>query len=999
MDKKWLSYWKKSLLDSLNGEINLEKSKHFEIENVDISESFLSDSKNVNNLIDTEENRINAKDGISDKNSKHWKTIEAVDVLISPIKIKILPERQVYLKDRAEIFPFWYRATLDRQGKLSVPENIFPIFQRKFLEPLADEKTDFTFSSVENVDKAACIGKENYREYQEYIDYVRNVFQSAAGQSLEDYTCQNQAYHAVHTGIILLSGDEIYAAMNIINLYEKILQEKHLPALLKHFINLNNTSKKPPLNVSEFIEPGNLHVGQMGAQFPLSISQRKSLYTFLKSESKVFAVNGPPGTGKTTLLQSVVANKMVEKAIEGGDAPIILACSTNNQAVTNIIESFSKSETTENDLVGGRWLPEIYGYATYLPSTGKKDVELNGINYKKADGEGLFSRVENSDYLKIAKEKFLQKSAGYFHLPYLGVKESVDKLRKEIADIQSSLKCASHKWVNYLEAEETLSNDYRNVNSDVRNYYSEDGMLYELPFDNDISNFKKLEERIIEYFKNENFFRGLFCALHLKFALNSRKVEINIILRDSPICITPDFIYGKINMLEIIDHKITIAKDIKHAITAWKLWKKENGIKGNPPKTEGQYQDFENLKIQNGQLSGCFYDELDVTLRHKAFLLALHYWEGRWLLQLEDDLKSDKFKNKGIEPVKNRWKRQAMLTPCFVSTFYMAPKFFSAFAFLRHGENGKNLYDTIPLFDFIDLLVVDESGQVSPEVGVATFALARQAIVVGDVKQIEPVWNITGKVDVGNLTREGLIKDGDFIHKNAPDEKGFLASSGNIMKMAQNASEFKESGLNEKGVLLVEHRRCYDEIINYCNELAYNGQLRPLRGKAKNMLFPPMYCIHVEGESTKKNASRYNLNEVKAIVEWLRNNKDKIEAKYQEKVEDLVGIITPFVGQKNELKTGLKQAGFEVNKIKMGTVHALQGGERRIILFSMIYGKGDTGTMFFDRDNKPNMLNVAVSRAKDSFIVFANTRIFDRNAKTPSGILANHLTENSKGII
>jgi hypothetical protein len=37
----------------------------------------------------------------------------------------------------------------------------------------------------------------------------------------------------------------------------------------------------------------------------------------------------------------------------------------------------------------------------------------------------------------------------------------------------------------------------------------------------------------------------------------------------------------------------------------------------------------------------------------------------------------------------------------------------------------------------------------------------------------------------------------------------------------------------------------------------------------------------VEGESTKKIASRYNLNEVKAIVEWLRNNKDKIEAKYQ----------------------------------------------------------------------------------------------------------------------
>ena len=77
--------------------------------------------------------------------------------------------------------------------------------------------------------------------------------------------------------------------------------------------------------------------------------------------------------------------------------------------------------------------------------------------------------------------------------------------------------------------------------------------------------------------------------------------------------------------------------------------------------------------------------------------------------------------------------------------------------------------------------------------------------------------------------------------------------------------------------------------------------------------------------------------------------------------------------------------------MKLGTVHALQGAERPIVLFSMVYGAGDCGTMFFDRDNKPNMLNVAVSRAKDSFIVFANPGILNPKAHTPSGILARHL--------
>ncbi|MFC5977511.1 AAA domain-containing protein [Flavobacterium salmonis] len=82
--------------------------------------------------------------------------------------------------------------------------------------------------------------------------------------------------------------------------------------------------------------------------------------------------------------------------------------------------------------------------------------------------------------------------------------------------------------------------------------------------------------------------------------------------------------------------------------------------------------------------------------------------------------------------------------------------------------------------------------------------------------------------------------------------------------------------------------------------------------------------------------------------------------------------------------------------MQLGTVHALQGAERPIILFSMVYGKGDSATMFFDRDNKPNMLNVAVSRAKNNFIVFANTEILDKRSKAPSGILSNHLTYETK---
>ena len=108
-------------------------------------------------------------------------------------------------------------------------------------------------------------------------------------------------------------------------------------------------------------------------------------------------------------------------------------------------------------------------------------------------------------------------------------------------------------------------------------------------------------------------------------------------------------------------------------------------------------------------------------------------------------------------------------------------------------------------------------------------------------------------------------------------------------------------------------------------------------------------------------------------------------------IEEVLGIITPFASQKGELAKALTEAGYNINNIKLGTVHALQGAERSIILFSSVYSNEDEGTMFFDRDNKPNMLNVAVSRAKDSFILFGDTRVFDANQNTPSGLLRKHL--------
>jgi hypothetical protein len=55
-----------------------------------------------------------------------------------------------------------------------------------------------------------------------------------------------------------------------------------------------------------------------------------------------------------------------------------------------------------------------------------------------------------------------------------------------------------------------------------------------------------------------------------------------------------------------------------------------------------------------------------------------------------------------------------------------------------------------------DLLIVDEAGQAPPAIATGLFALARRALVVGDVEQLKPIWGIQSPQDHGLLNRVQL---------------------------------------------------------------------------------------------------------------------------------------------------------------------------------------------------------------------------------------------------
>ncbi len=312
------------------------------------------------------------------------------------------------------------------------------------------------------------------------------------------------------------------------------------------------------------------------------------------------------------------------------------------------------------------------------------------------------------------------------------------------------------------------------------------------------------------------------------------------------------------------------------------------------------------------------------------------------------------------------WNEIRLICPCIVATFYMAPKLF------EYKLKGQRIYN----FSFVDLLIVDEAGQVSPEIGLPTFALAKKALVVGDVKQIPPVYSVPE-------CSEDMYRNKRITSIRIQADRELLSCCrSNIMAIAENRCVYERktpSGKSVSGLFLNEHRRCVDEIIDYSNELIYEGELVPKRGSyldkccIKNL--PPIGFYLVEGSSEHLNGSRCNRREITEISKWLKEHAFIIEDAYntngRKSIHQLVSIITPFKAQSELIKQDRYLKNFP-----SGTVHTFQGAESPLVIFSLVYGDNDNPV--FIKSNH-ELMNVAVSRAKDHFLIFGSRKCLENN--------------------
>ncbi|MDX3926524.1 MAG: AAA domain-containing protein [Shinella sp.] len=915
-----------------------------------------------------------AEEGLSRKEREELKSINLL-VAIQIVEPEHVHSAAYATMKRARV-PLWLCVKTDREGRLFPSANPAEriIVDRAVLAPLASGTQ--TFTTVEAVDGYLDSNPPAAEtpDWPAFWRYATDMFSGLFGGKPGDWV---PARHADLGAFVACGSSPADTSGAIRKIYEFLIdREKDEPPPL-----LARLADPPPPRDVTTAEGGDAtarrHLGQMGGDFPLNRSQRQSLGAVLAAgDGGIVAVNGPPGTGKTTFIQSVVASLWVESALQkNGEPPVILASSTNNKAITNILDTFARATLPETHPLSGsplveRWLPGFDQYGLYLPS--QREIE-KGIRKEHAAAwstrhgqpwSGLPGQMEAQSYVDAAMPHWLDRFAAWVGRKPANPAEAVETLRQALSAKAEALKAACRHRRDILALSPGGSFPAR---PDVERLRAEAG-----------SDRRKLDSFRRDGHEALRLIQGSLIESLLSWL---RPVKRRLWARAHAYLHDRGQADPAWNWETVLDAS---------ALRGWlanTVHARETAIAAKEKTVAGWERWIASLRPL---LAGPVLDEiadapdaadarLDTLVRPELFHLAARYWEGRWLIETAEALarNDNSFYGRNRDLCERRWRRFAKLTPCLVSTAYTAPRLFDYY-------NG----DTQPLFGFIDLLIVDEAGQVPPQVGSALFAFARKALVVGDTQQLEPVWGIDADTDLGNLSQYGL--DGE---KSLLERGGMLASEGSLMAMAQTATSF--AAPPHRGLFLEEHWRCRASVIAYCNELAYRGALKPMRPDSEYPL-PPLGYAHVPGRATRSGLSWTNADEAAVIANWLLRRRDELIGHRRAdkpgagRLGDVVAVVTPFRAQIAVLRRALKNAGLDEENITVGTVHTLQGAERDVVLFSPVYGAGHSGSLFFDRG--VSMLNVAVSRARESFLVFGDIRLFrPEQPSQPSGLLASYL--------
>ena len=270
----------------------------------------------------------------------------------------------------------------------------------------------------------------------------------------------------------------------------------------------------------------------------------------------------------------------------------------------------------------------------------------------------------------------------------------------------------------------------------------------------------------------------------------------------------------------------------------------------------------------------------------------------------------------------------------------------------------------------IGWLLVDEGGQATPQAAVGAISRARRTVVVGDPRQIVPVTTLPGGLVRATLAAHGL------------DPDVWAAPAASVQTLADAASTMRstfgaDGDERTVGVPLLVHRRCDDPAFSVSNEVAYDGKM--VHAVADRPPSPtvgalgPSRWIPVEGEG---GATKWVEAEGEAVVDLFHRLRRAgvddpdlfVVSPFREVVAGLRGVLCAEGGPLGTLVDD--PAGWCAERV--GTVHTVQGREADATVLVLGASSPEAAGARRWAAGTPNIVNVAASRAKRAFYVIGS---------------------------